>query len=1243
MRILCIRGENIASLAKPFEISLDAAPLSSAGLFAITGETGAGKSSILDAMCLALYGSCPRLSGDGTRETVTDIDGHDLRSNDPRMVLRRGAAMGLAEVTFQADDGETYTAAWQARRSRDKIDGRLQSVERSLLRLSDQQMLETQLTRVNDRVVALTGLTYDEFRRTVLLAQGDFDAFLSAKTDERAAILEKVTGTGIYREISRAVFERHRQAKSDLATLQTRRAEHHLLSAEERAELDAALDRLQKEQDAAAAALAQVQKGLDRYKAVADARADLETAAHRARQAQEAVAALAQQRQWLAAWDDAKGLRAEVRERSEAGHALAQARRDVETRFAAHQSKEAEVASAETLFHEADVAHQQADDVFKAFGPVWTEAADLDSQIVTAVKEQAEAAKGVAQREAETAGCAQEHADLTAKQENMRATLDADQRRMEQTAGYDVLLAHWTMLEDRLSARIAAVDLAASSQMETSQLARSIAGDGAQRAHLQEEIRQAAGRIDAARAVQAGIRQERENLIKGDPASRLDGLRAASMNLRRLQQGAAEVRRADAELAASQGRLVTAQNALETHRETVTSQRAKRDVARGVIARLRQPSAAATAAASREAAAMRLHLVAGEPCPVCQSTSHPVMADSDIAKLAEALRKELADAQQEHDAAEALVNKAMSEADAAQAMIAGETSARPKLDKDIERAIAQFADALEPLQNAPFAADVPHDPRSDDGAFEAVFAQMDTRQAKAEADLARLAELNEHHDGAARAIDAARDQSASCEAQIREIDGRVSDTEKKIAALKQTVETAQKTVVDIDQRLRPILAPTGLDVEQFGREGAGALQALRENIAGLSEVQASIAKRREDVAGISAKLATAAAALNAAQANLETAKKVEEGRIGTVERLKAARADLLEGEETNTHRTRTNERRLAAQKAATAAQSALGDVRTAAALAKNAWEAARETALKAEARAAAAQEALVEACTAAGLDPERVVELHGSDAQLVQDRRKAVQDSDTEAAKAEGAHKERDGAVQRLLAQGMPETPEGELAAQKEEIEAQIKAHGEARGRLAERRDADRAAAKALSGLEHEIDEARKVFETWLAVSDAIGSAKGDRFAQIAQAVTLAMLVERANHHLDDLKPRYQLRVASSDLALHVIDRDMAGDARPTRLMSGGERFLISLALALALSGMGNRGALVGTLFIDEGFGSLDADSLDLAIDALERLQAQGRTIGVISHVQAMKDRIPVQVQVSKTGGGASEVTLVTR
>lgn len=100
MQILSISGENIASLAEPFAIRLNEGPLSSAGLFAITGETGAGKSSLLDAMCLALYGDCPRLSGAGTRESVEDVDGQELKSNDPRMALRRGASSGFARVVF---------------------------------------------------------------------------------------------------------------------------------------------------------------------------------------------------------------------------------------------------------------------------------------------------------------------------------------------------------------------------------------------------------------------------------------------------------------------------------------------------------------------------------------------------------------------------------------------------------------------------------------------------------------------------------------------------------------------------------------------------------------------------------------------------------------------------------------------------------------------------------------------------------------------------------------------------------------------------------------------------------------------------------------------------------------------------------------------------------------------------------------------------------------------------------------
>ena len=134
-----------------------------------------------------------------------------------------------------------------------------------------------------------------------------------------------------------------------------------------------------------------------------------------------------------------------------------------------------------------------------------------------------------------------------------------------------------------------------------------------------------------------------------------------------------------------------------------------------------------------------------------------------------------------------------------------------------------------------------------------------------------------------------------------------------------------------------------------------------------------------------------------------------------------------------------------------------------------------------------------------------------------------------------------------------------------------------------------------------------------------------------------------ANDHLNALSPRYRLaRRTVSDLALHIVDRDMGDEVRGTRSLPGGERFLVSLALALALSGLERRSSFVDTLFIDEGFGSLDTDTLDLAVDALETLQGRRQKVGVITHVAAMIERIAVQVRVDKCGAGRSETRIST-
>ena len=222
MRILAIRGENLASLAAPFAVDLASEPLGATGLFAITGETGAGKSTILDALCLALYGRYPRVAVT-RREDVPDPGGESLSASDGRAILRRGAGSGFAEVDFIGRDGIAYRVGWEAYRARNKPTGKLQAERRRLHRLDDGSAVAAGKTQVLDKVVALTDLTFDQFRRTVLLAQGEFDAFLLAAEGERAELLEKITGTVIYSEISKRVhlgYEEHRRAVEALEVRQ---------------------------------------------------------------------------------------------------------------------------------------------------------------------------------------------------------------------------------------------------------------------------------------------------------------------------------------------------------------------------------------------------------------------------------------------------------------------------------------------------------------------------------------------------------------------------------------------------------------------------------------------------------------------------------------------------------------------------------------------------------------------------------------------------------------------------------------------------------------------------------------------------------------------------------------------------------------------------------------------------------------------------------------------------------------
>ncbi|MCA8950247.1 MAG: AAA family ATPase, partial [Planctomycetes bacterium] len=222
MKILAIRGRNLASLAREFDVDLTADELGQSGIFAICGPVGAGKSTLLDALCLALFDRTPRLSGRGG-VAVAELDRpetHWLHSHDPRSLLRRGAGEGHAEVDFTGRDGRRYRARWSVRRARRRGDGRVQQQEMSLEDL-DRRIV---VARANKSEVLLAirarlGLDYGQFCRSVLLAQGQFAAFLRASADERAGLLESLTGADVYRRLSRAAHERRKLEQVEIDKL----------------------------------------------------------------------------------------------------------------------------------------------------------------------------------------------------------------------------------------------------------------------------------------------------------------------------------------------------------------------------------------------------------------------------------------------------------------------------------------------------------------------------------------------------------------------------------------------------------------------------------------------------------------------------------------------------------------------------------------------------------------------------------------------------------------------------------------------------------------------------------------------------------------------------------------------------------------------------------------------------------------------------------------------------------------
>jgi exonuclease SbcC len=1238
VKILQVSGENLASLERFFEVDFEEGPLGAAGLFGITGPTGAGKSTLLDAVCLPLYDRTPRLSGSGGVEV--GVPGEEtLRSTDPRSILRKGAGAGWAQVRFEGKDGRPYRARWSVRRARNAPGGRLQSQTLELYDEADQSLGGTK-TETLARIEALLGLSFDQFCRSVLLAQGDFAAFLKAKPAERAELLERMTGTGLYAELSRGAFAKARDARAELESLEERLQGAVLLGEEERAALQARVEAADGELRQAQAALDEARRAEQWWAARARLDREAQAAVQERVGAQEAWEAAAADRDLLAQVRRAEALRAVLQEADRAEAERATAEEEVARREEELGDLAAALARAEEARAAAARALDSAREDRERLGPELARARELDVLLTRADRDRREAAaaREAARKVAEEA---------VSRLRGLEARRAAAARQMADAEAW--LAAHrpdepvareWGRWEAELArCAEAAAALAALAREEPSAAGARESAQGRLRA-AEQALATAQTALAAALTELEGRRAAAAELPRRGSLERQGSLAAVERALADLRSTAAGALRLVQEAQAAQEAAGHLRTRAAGEEQAAGEWEARRNEIDGRLGAARAALRLAELSASLET--HRAQLRPGSPCPLCGAIEHPwapVEGGAPTPGEADGHRREASELEEAARAAGQELAAARQRAAGARGQ-AGEEERRAQ-------AALQEAEALrkawergrEKLPDVPLPAD-PADPASlpaADRALEAVradLAEVGRALQDAEGRAASAAEAQAGADAARKEVEEARRAREAAAEALRQAERTLAELaarqRQERASLERAADALAGAIPGWEEARTRLLA----DPEAFRRGWGERVAAWQAQEQGRAAARASLAEIEPQVQAAAAE----ARALAGREAEAAEACRLAQNAHGALAR---DRGVLLGGRPADEAEAEARARVSQAERADREAQARVAAAGKAASAAEGRLAAARVALEEARAREVAARGALEAALVARALALPDLRALLARGERWVEEtaaRLEALERARTQAATVAEerrrvlAEHEASGAPAGARSQG--EAAEAALARSRE-----VEALREAREALRVELRRDDEECRRAEELRPRIEEQRRRAGVWAALSELIGSHDGKKFRTFAQSLTLEVLLAHANEHLGSLARRYRLeRVPGAELDLQVVDQDMGDEVRSVNSLSGGESFLASLALALGLSSLSARDTRVDSLFVDEGFGSLDPDTLDAALAALDALQAGGRQVGVISHVPGLAERLGARVEVRPLGGGASAV-----
>ena len=1226
MKIISVRFANLNSLPGPFLIRFDETPLADTGLFAITGPTGAGKSTLLDAISVGLYGRVPR---------------HDRQVGE---MVSRHAPHAFSEVEFEVletnpDTGTVgrvrYRARWEVKRkTRGDDKGGLGQDAMTLVLSPSGEAVVSGKEAVPARVSEVSGLDFGQFEQSVLLSQGKFARFLHAPEKERSALLEKMTNVGIYSRLSVAAYEKAKDEELKTKLLRARLDATRLLAEDERTTLETQLDALHQlaeqhyeEQQELTVGLTwrTILDQLDRQ--LRDTGREAERLRHDDETLQPEFARLAGHLR-AAAVDKPLGL---------AEAAAREAARDEEQlrELAAALPSLAEAATAAATAHAAATAtHAEAQAEENRLRPVLSEAQQQDAALA--------AARHQWQLRQE------EHGRFHARHEQEEASLSREARALEQLQDQDATLKSWLIehsAENDLKNQVLALDREI---IDLQNAQKEIATREATRAELRRNHDQltldlgrqrtletkAQARQQAIKEEGQPCRNERDALLLGTTPAALarqaDDLAARHQALQQLLPKAETAHEQQQRANSLAAQIAQEAPALTTAETAATYLTTRRDDAEKLLDSYRRELRAQQALADLNQ--LRHELRPGQPCPLCGALEH-VFASDFTAEFSE---QEQRVAQQQL----ALGTLADELQLATTALTRRQTEQQQRRQLHQEAATATETAHQQAIALAAALAPVPPHP-ADPAAVRGLLEAATTEQAAAATARRRLAELDERLEKLREQYVLAGEAATAAQREMPRLQDRLETTERELTKLATDLEYWQEQAGIFQQALRDFLAPHRL-VLPARPPYDGLLATLRERADyyearkdALSELQKTLVASQSQFRARAATHAEAATHLAAAAATLAA------GQLA-IEAQEAARQACYAGPDpaAETEQLRLKTQRLA--EAARFSQARLAEQQKTLAIQQNRQQdlllllTTHRTALtdrETELAAALAAAGLASAAEA------RALLLPPAEAEHLGQRRQ--QHLTNQAATARRLA-DLTAELQHHAEAGLTPHTAAELTAQLHTLSAADDILQQQLGAVGNQlKQDDDARAQLAAGLA-ELTLRQQEEQRWQDLSEQIGSARGDKFSQFAQGLTLSHLARLANLRLRQLTGRYTiLKTPNRNLELQIIDHDQADTVRPMASLSGGESFLVSLALALGLSELAGHKARIESLFIDEGFGTLDPDALNTALDALERLQHSGKMIGIISHVSDLKERIGTQIRVRPGAGGNSTVHLV--